>query len=320
MKDQERVSNKTVLITGATSGIGLAAAHALARSGCRVIRVGRSAERCAEAENAVRAGTPGARVDYLIADLSSQRQIRALAVMARERLMKEGGRLDALVNNAGAVSAWYMTSEDGYEMQFAVNHLAPFLLTRELLPMLKRSGSARVITTSSGSHFRTRMRWRDVMFRDGYNCLSAYKQSKLANMLFTHELNRRLGPASRIRAYALDPGLVDTAIGEKGTTGIVKWFWHRRRRSGITPQKAAETIVYLATSAALEDPRASYWKECRPRRPSPYSEREDEMRRLWELSERLCGPENATPRASEKYAGCLPDADPAGTLRYEGIS
>jgi NAD(P)-dependent dehydrogenase (short-subunit alcohol dehydrogenase family) len=112
------------------------------------------------------------------------------------------------------------------------------------------------------------MRWRDVMLRHRYNCLFAYKQSKLANVLFTHELNRRLGPASRVRAYAVDPSLVDTAIGEKATTGIVKWFWSRRRRHGVTPQAAAETIVHLATSAVLEDPLASYWKECRPVRPS----------------------------------------------------
>ena len=320
MKDHARVSNKTVLITGATSGIGLAAAHALARNGCRVIGVGRSVERCAEAAEAIRTGAPGVRVDYLVADLSSQRQIRALSAAVKERLTEEGVGLDVLVNNAGAVSAWYMTSEDGYEMQFAVNHLAPFLLTRELLPLLARSGSARVITTSSGSHYRTRMRWRDVMFRNGYNCLSVYKQSKLANLLFTHELNRRLGPEFGVRAYALDPGLVDTAIGEKGTTGIVKWFWRRRRRKGITPQKAAETIVHLATSAALEDPRASYWKECRPMRPSRYSGREDAMQRLWELSERLCGFENATVRASEKNTDCLPDADPVETLTYEGVS
>jgi NAD(P)-dependent dehydrogenase (short-subunit alcohol dehydrogenase family) len=280
----------TVLITGATSGIGLAAAKALARKGCRVIGVGRSTEKCAEAEEAVRAAAPGAEVDYLEADLASQRQIRALAASVRDRLRGEGCGLDVLINNAGTVSTWHTRTEDGYEMQFAVNHLAPFLLTRELLPLLAASGSARVITTSSGSHFRTRMRWRDVMYRNGYNCLAAYKQTKLANMLFTHELNRRLGAESRVRAYALDPGLVDTDIGEKATTGIVKWFWRRRRRNGVSPEKAAETIVYLATEAELADPRASYWKECRPLQPSPYSEREDVMLRLWELSERLCGP------------------------------
>lgn len=156
-------------------------------------------------------------MEYLVADLGSQRQIRALATTIRERLEEDEGRLDVLINNAGTVTTWYLATEDGYETQFAVNYLASFLLTQELLPVMRKSGSARVITTSSGSHYRTRMRWHDVMFRNGYNCLSAYKQSKLANVIFTNELNRRLEPASGIRAYAVDPGLVDTAIGEKGT-------------------------------------------------------------------------------------------------------
>ncbi len=320
MTNAETKNNKTVLITGATSGIGLAAAHALARKGCRVIGVGRSASRCAEAELAVRTGAPDARVDYLVADLSSQRQIRALAVAVGELLARESSALDVLVNNAGFVSAWYMTSEDGYEMQFAVNHLAPFLLTRELLPLLRQSPSARVIATSSGSHYRTRMRWRDVMFRRHYNCLLAYKQSKLANVLFTHELNRRLGSVSRVRAYAVDPGLVDTAIGEKGTTGIVKWFWGRRRRHGVTPQAAAETIVHLATSSMLEDPLATYWKECRPMQPSRYSRQDDAMLRLWELSERLCGRDGAALPERAGEAVRAPVAEPAGSLACEGVS
>lgn len=289
MNDQGADIRKTVVITGATSGIGLAVAKGLARKGNRVIGVGRSATRCGDAEAAIRAETPGAAVDYLVADLGSQRQVRALAATIRERLKGDDGRLDVLTNNAGTVATWYLATEDGYETQFAVNYLAPFLLTQELLPALRRSGSARVITTSSGSHYRTRMRWHDVMFRNGYNCLSAYKQSKLANVIFTNELNRRLEPASGIRAYAVDPGLVDTAIGEKGTSGIVRWVWRIRRRGGISPEQAAASLVHLATSPALEDPTASYWKECHPLPPSPYAEREDVMKRLWEMSARLCG-------------------------------
>ena len=289
MEEQRTDLRRTVVITGATSGIGLAAARALASKGYRVIGAGRLPSRCREAEGALRAEIPGAVVDYLVADLGSQRQIRTLAATIRKRLEADNGRLDVLVNNAGIVSTWYLATEDGYETQFAVNYLASFLLTQEMLPMLRKSGSARVITISSGSHYRTRMRWHDVMFRNGYNCLSAYKQSKLANVIFTNELNRRLEPSSGVRAYAVDPGLVDTAIGEKGTAGIARWFWRIRRRSGIPPEQAAETIVHLATSPMLEDPEASYWKECRPKRPSPYAEREDVMQRLWEMSERLSG-------------------------------
>ncbi|MGE5598479.1 MAG: SDR family NAD(P)-dependent oxidoreductase [Bacteroidota bacterium] len=281
---------KTVVVTGATSGIGLAAARRLASMGCRIIGVGRDAARCAQAEAIVRAAAPEARVNYLIADLASQRQVRVLAAEIRRLLEADGaGRLDVLVNNAGMVSTWYTATEDGYETQFAVNHLAPFLLTHELLPLLRRTGCARVLVTSSGSHYGARMRWRDVMHRRGYNCLLAYKQSKLANVLFTSEFNRRLGPGTGIRAYAVDPGLVDTAIGEKGTGGLVRWFWRLRRRGGVSPDEAAETIVRLAIEPVLEDPEAVYWKNCRPKRPSRYAEREDAGRRLWELSERLCG-------------------------------
>ncbi len=304
---------KTVVITGATSGIGLAAARQLAGLGFRVIGAGRDATRCADAEASIRNGAPGARVDYLVADLASQRQVRALAAEIRRRLEEESeGRLDILINNAGTFSTWYVATEDGYETQFAVNHLAPFLLTLELLPLLQRSGSARVLTTSSGSHYGTRMHWRDVMYRRGYNCLWAYKQSKLANVLFTREFHRRLGPVTGIRAYAVDPGLVDTAIGEKGTSGLVRWFWRMRRRGGVSPDEAAGTIVHLASAQVLQDPEACYWKDCRPKRPSRYAEREEAGRRLWELSERLCGitlnsllPSNPDEVASNRQNGMM---------------
>ena len=283
-------SAKVAVITGATSGIGLAVARQLAARGFRLVCVGRSALRCAEAQAALRALAPGGRVDFLVADLGSQRQVRALAAEIRTLLEGEQNRIDLLIHCAGTVSAWYVATEDGYETTFAVNHLAPFLLTRELLPLLKRSGAARVITTSSGSHYRTRMRWRDVMHRTRYGCLAVYKQSKLANVLFANELNRRLRPTSGIRSFAVDPGLVDTAIGEKGTSVVVRWFWRMRRRKGVSPDQAAATFVHLATCLCREDDRASYWKECRPCRPSPYAERQDAMLRLWELSERLCSP------------------------------
>ncbi|MGE5529067.1 MAG: SDR family NAD(P)-dependent oxidoreductase [Patescibacteria group bacterium] len=284
-----------MLRPGATSGLGLAAARSLTGLGWRVIGVGRAAERCAAAEEAIRKEWPEARVAYFTADLGSQRQVRALAEEIRRFAEAEcGGRLDALVNNAAAVTTWYTATEDGYETQFAVNHLAPFLLTRELLPLLKQAETARVITVSSGSHYGTRLHWPDVMYRRGYHCLLAYKQSKLANVLFTAELNRRLGMESNIRAYAVDPGLVDTAIGEKGTGGLVRWFWRLRRRGGAPPEEAARTIVHLAAALRLEDPEAIYWKDCRPKRPSRYAEREDAARRLWELSERLCGVNTGT--------------------------
>jgi NAD(P)-dependent dehydrogenase (short-subunit alcohol dehydrogenase family) len=132
------------------------------------------------------------------------------------------------------------------------------------------------------------MRWPDVMMRRNYSCLAAYKQSKLANVLFTSEFNRRLADTA-VRAYAADPGLVNTEIGLKGTSGIEQFVWERRRRGGASPAEGAETLVYLAANAPVDGRPASYWRDCRPARPSRYARRQGEAARLWALSERLTG-------------------------------
>jgi NAD(P)-dependent dehydrogenase (short-subunit alcohol dehydrogenase family) len=275
-----RLNGKVALVSGGARGIGAAAAREMIAEGAKVV-IGDLLDR----EGRALAKELGPSGTYVHLDVTKRGDWES-AVATAERSY---GRLDVLVNNAGAVSTWYMATEDGFETQFAVNHLAPFLLTRELLPALRRADWARVITTSSGSHFHTRMRWDDLMLRRRYSCLAAYKQSKLAEVLFTNELNRRLGAASTVRAYAVDPGLVDTSIGEKGTSGLESWIWRMRRRSGISPEAAAATIVHLAMEPELEDRLAGYWKECRPASASPYASAEAPMRRLWEVSERLCG-------------------------------
>lgn len=290
MTTNPNLRSKTIVVTGATSGIGLAAARALAGKGANVVGVGRSAARCKRARAAILTHHPSARITYLLADLSSQRQVRQLAATIREQVASSGAsRLDVLINNAATVSNWYNATEDGYELQFAVNHLAPFLLTLELLPLLKKAHKARIITVSSGSHRNTRIHWQDVMLRRGYNTLRAYKQSKLANVLFTFELNRRLGEDSSVRAYAADPGLVNTEIGLKGTSGLVHWIWQKRRAGGVDPEQGAETLIYLATDASVDGSREVYWKDCRPAQASKYARRAEEAARLWELSEHLCG-------------------------------
>jgi NAD(P)-dependent dehydrogenase (short-subunit alcohol dehydrogenase family) len=284
-------SNKKItMITGATSGIGLAAMKALAGEGHILIGTARSDEKAAAAKAAILAAFPDAEVTYLLADLTTQEEVRSLADQAVETFKSyshEG--LDVLVNNAGSVTSWYTLTEDGYEQQFAVNHLAPFLLTHFLLPYLKRAPDGRVLTVSSGSHHNTRMHWRDVMLSRHYGTLKAYKQSKLANVLFTYELNRRLGPDSSVKAYAVDPGLVNTHIGEKGTSGFVSWFWSRRSKRGNSPEIAAETIVYLACRRQIPYHDEWYWKECHPIPSSRYSRKKEPAERLWELSSELCG-------------------------------
>ena len=298
MEQIHSVSNKTIVITGATSGIGLAAASELARQGADVIGVGRSAQNCASAEAGIRRENPGAHIRFLQADLSSQRQVRQLAAGLRP-LLPDG--LDVLVNNAGTVSNWYTATEDGYELQFAVNHLAGFLLAHELLPELHKSSGGRVLTTSSGSHRSTRMHWRDVMYRRGYHILLAYKQSKLANVLFSAEFNRRYGKDTSLRAYAVDPGLVNTPIGLKGTSGLARLVWKWRSSGGAAPEIGAATIVHLATAELSDSDReAVYWKNCRPLAASRAARDEEEAARLWELSLRLCGLEAA--RVEDFYA------------------
>jgi len=279
--------NKIILLTGATAGIGLAAARALCAQGHQVIGVGRSAERCAQAEMQIRAETPDAQIQFRLADLSSLQQVRALA----EALRGDLARLDGLVNNAGTVTSAYTLSQDGYELQFAVNHLAGFLLARELLPLLRaaaaQNGEARGITVSSASHRSGRIHWEDVMLRKGYNPLKAYEQSKVANVLFSVEFNRRYA-AEGLRAYAADPGLVKTEIGFKGTRGIVRWFWELRRLGGSPPEVGAATAVHLATQPLAAQREEVYWFKCRPAQASRYALRADEAGRLWELSEQLC--------------------------------
>jgi NAD(P)-dependent dehydrogenase (short-subunit alcohol dehydrogenase family) len=290
MTEKRDLEGKIIVVTGATSGIGRATATVLAARGACVIGVGRSAQRCEETRQAVRTGHPEADLSFCLADLSAQRQVRSLAAEIRERIAAAGAdRLDVLINNAGTVSSWYAATEDGYELQFAVNHLAPFLLTHELLPLLRNAPAARVMTVGSGSHYRTRMHWSDVMYRHAYDCLKAYKQSKLANVLFMAEFNRRMGRETQIRGYVADPGLVNTQIGLKSTGGLVRWIWERRRRHGVSPERGAETVIFLAADPTVQESQALYWRACRPKAPSRYAQHPDPAARLWALSERLCG-------------------------------
>jgi len=284
-------SRKTVVITGATSGIGLAAAKELAARGMYVIGTGRSKERCRTAEEEVKNSCPGANIRYLTADLSSLGEVERLGAEICRQLAQDGiERIDALINNAGTVSSWYISTVDGFELQFAVNHLAPFRLTYELLPLLARSPEGTVIAVSSGSHYRTRIHWKDVMLRKHYNCLRAYKQTKLANVLFVTELNRRLKSAgSTIKAFAVDPGLVNTDIGLKGTGGIVKKVWELRSKGGTSPEQPALTIAWLAAEPDARKTDEVYWKDKSPLAPSRYSQRPDVAKRFWELSERMSG-------------------------------
>ena len=286
----KNLNGKTYVVTGATSGIGLAVAEELIRREAAVIGVGRSGDRCHHAAQRLLSLNPQAQVKFLTADLSLQSQVRALRP-AIQHILEAAGKtgLDGLVNNAGTFTYWLELTPEGVEMQWAVNHLAPFLLTNILLPLLKAASFARVVTVSSESHTGGRLNWEDVQQRRRYNGLRAYENSKLANVLFTLEFNRLLGPNSSVKAFAADPGLVKTDIGYKGTPPLVRWLWEHRRKGGTSPEIPARGIVFLLSEPTLQDSTEIYWKDSQPRRASVRALDTQSSARLWAQSERMCG-------------------------------
>ncbi len=285
------LAGKTFVVTGVTSGIGRAVAELLLARGASLVGVGRSVDRCERAENELQRLQQGfGKVKIFAADLSIQAEVRRLAQTVRASLESQSRpALDALINNAATVPFWQTLTPEGFEMQWAVNHLAVFLLTHELLPLLQAAPRARVITVSSGSHYHTRLNWDDIQLHRHYNPLRAYKQTKLANILFTAELNRRMGEHSNVRAFAADPGLVNTDIGLKSNSALARWIWDIRRRWGITPAEAAKGIVFLACEPSIQNACDIYWKHSRPMAPSPYALETTAARLLWNLSSQMCG-------------------------------
>lgn len=281
------LQGKTYVVTGATSGIGRAAAEQLAAQGAQLLGVGHSAERCAEAEASLQAAYPQAQVRYLTADLELQSQVRRLAEEIRTILA--GQALDGLVNNAGTFTYRLRLTAEGFETQWAVNHLAPFLLTHALLPLLQAAPTARVVTVSSGSHKKIKLNWEDLQLRRRYSGLRQYGQTKLANLLFTGELRRRLGQGSRVWAAAANPGLVRTEIGFKGTPWLARQVWGWWSSKGISPQESARGIVFLATEPSIQGRQELYWKHSRPQEPDPEALNAEAARRLWEISAQMCG-------------------------------
>lgn len=276
---------RTVIITGATSGIGLETARILAAQGFHVLGIGRNKANCDKARAAIISEYPGACIDYFAADLMQQREVLRVAYALISFLNNNcDGALYALINNAGCVRSRYMTTDEGYEQQFALNHLAGFLLTRELLPLLQRA-KGRVIMTGSESHKGIKMHWDDVMLRRGYRPLTAYKQSKLCNILFAKGLNDRYAEVG-IHAYVVDPGLVHTDIGNKQTGGLVNLIWALRKRSGVCPSVPAKTYAFLCEQE--DAPNGLYYYQSSK---AAYSKQvtSENTDRLFALSERLCG-------------------------------
>jgi NAD(P)-dependent dehydrogenase (short-subunit alcohol dehydrogenase family) len=279
------LNGRTYVVTGSTSGIGREVALYLADRGGKVLGVGRDAGRCREAQREIRARTDNSDVTFLTADLSSQSEIRTVA----KDILQLCSTIDVLVNNAGLFTLTRKETLDGLETQLAVNWLAAYMLTGLLMPRLLKAPCPRVVTVSSGSHFAGTMHWDDVGLKRGYQGLKAYDQSKLAGVLFSSELSRRLRTAPRLSTYAVDPGLVKTQIAAKGTNGLVRLVWKIRTRNGISAEQAAESVAWCAVNAAAAGKTGLYWKERKSLPSSPESCDPEAAGRLWELGERLCG-------------------------------
>jgi NAD(P)-dependent dehydrogenase (short-subunit alcohol dehydrogenase family) len=283
---------KTILITGATSGIGLAAAAALAGLGEHIVIVGRSDTRVRVAAAHIKtAAKDEATVDTLVADLSSQASVRKLAreVLGRYR------ELDMVVNNAGAMYTARQFSADGIELTWAVNHLAPFLLTSLLLDRLKERPGARIITTASDAHLGARIPFDDLNTERSYGGFRRYKESKLANILFTEELARRL-EGSGVAAYCFHPGLV--ATGFNHNNGVLMGLAMRLIAPvARTPEHGAQTLVWLATAPADALVNGAYYVDMGRRSPSPEAQDMAAATRLWEVSEAQCAGSKAAAQS-----------------------
>ncbi len=280
------MDDKRILITGATNGIGKTAALDLAKMGAEVIIVGRNENKTRRVLDELKTASGSDRLDMLIADLSSIEQIRRAADEFRGRYE----RLDVLLNNAGAIFPKYQETADGLEMTFALNHISYFLLTHLLLDNLKqtaqRQGEARIINVSSSAHRGAQFNGPDEA--NAYSSSRSYGKSKLANVLFTYDLARRL-EGTAVTVNAVHPGLVDTGFGSefKGFLGLlIKALQMTIARS---PEKGAETLVYLASSPEVRGVGAKYWKDKKQVESSKASFDVAQQRRLWELSETVTG-------------------------------
>lgn len=280
MTDTPDLTGKRAVVTGATSGIGVSIARALAHAGAEVIVVGRDPARTAKTVADIGAGCRAETADF-----GSLHAVADLAARIGD------APLHILVNNAGAANLKRTLSADGYELTFAANHLAPFLLTERLLPALHAAPDARIVTTASSAQDMGKVAFDDLMEERGYAVMKAYSQSKLANVMFTVELARRL-VGTMVVANCFHPGVVGTRFGEKG--GIVGALWSVGRRFLLTPDQGADTGIWLATSPAVQGISGQFYARRAIKRTNKQAQNPAACRMLWERSERLIAAALAT--------------------------
>ncbi|MFW5714010.1 MAG: SDR family oxidoreductase [Brevefilum sp.] len=277
MRSKENMAGKTVLITGATDGIGEETARQLAEKGARVLVHGRDREKAHQVQGEIAHATGNEQVEIVIADLAAMENVRALANEVRERVE----HLDVLINNAGVYMEEYVETPDGFELTFAVNHLAHFLLTEQLLDLLKQSSPARIITVSSSAHASARVDLNNLNAEKKFHGWGAYCLSKLGNLLFTFALARRL-ERTGVTANALHPGAINTKMLQKA------WGMMGRPVS-----EGAETPVYLASSPEVSDVNGEYFVDKAIARPSEKAHDRVLQEKFWKLSAEMVGSDSS---------------------------
>ncbi|OAV44667.1 SDR family NAD(P)-dependent oxidoreductase [Lewinella sp. 4G2] len=279
---------KIVLVTGATAGIGFATAANLAGRGYTVILHGRTVAKVNAACQRLLEEQPTAKLGSVYGDLAVLADIDR---MARE-VIAEYPRLDVLINNAGVWNSAFELNKEGHEVTFAVNHLAHVYLSHKLMPLLLASAEPRIICVGSDSHKQVKgMAFDDLNLTGNYHGLRSYAQSKLANVLFCYEYERRRPDPTYPAIFNVQPGLVQTDIGLKGNTWLHRLAWRvRRQMSGHkTPEEGAATSIYLATEPGVQEQSGLYWDDCSPKKSYSSSYSRDEARILWQVTEEMLG-------------------------------
>lgn len=279
------MKDKVCVITGGTDGIGKAAAYGLAVQGAKLLVHGRDPDKGVRAVAELKARSRNPAIEFLQADFSSLADVRRLAAA----VMEHTPRVDVLVNNAGGIFGKRTLSKDGYEMTFAVNHLAPFLLTHLLVNTLKSGTQSRIVTTASNGHRGARILFDDLQASRKYSAMGAYGSSKLANILFTRALAKRL-QGTGVTATCLHPGFVRTSFGrDVEMSPLLKRIFGLIARFARSPEKGAETVVYLAASPQVQGASGGYYFDCKLTPPSSAAQDDAAAEHLWQVSEHLVG-------------------------------
>jgi NAD(P)-dependent dehydrogenase (short-subunit alcohol dehydrogenase family) len=275
------MQGKTVVITGATSGIGAVAARSLAGQGARIVIVARDRDRAEETLRELRAANGGQAHTAFYADLSRLREMKRVAA----EIAAAEPRIDVLMNNAGLIASHNQKTEDGLELMFATNHLSYFVLTNLLLERLRAAGGARIVSTASEAHRRGKLDFDRLQEQKG---TSGYGTTKLCNILFTRELARRIA-GSGVTANCLHPGFVATRFGDNAGGALRAGIAVAKRLFALTPAEGAKTMVYLASSPEVAGRSGGYYDRCAPAEPSRAALSDADATRLWELSAAVSG-------------------------------